>query len=67
MLILVHAATWWWIAFRIHGIVKILRNREQPDMAVQFRILTAGLAMELFLLIWFWAIPLLPYFFKRAH
>ncbi|KAF9486208.1 hypothetical protein BDN70DRAFT_926911 [Pholiota conissans] len=50
--------TWWWICFRIHGIVKILRNRDRPEMAVQFRILTAGLAMELFLLIWFWPFEL---------
>ncbi|KJA22843.1 hypothetical protein HYPSUDRAFT_641299 [Hypholoma sublateritium FD-334 SS-4] len=59
-------ATWWWIAFRIHGVVKILRNRDKPEMAVQFRILIVGLVVEVALLIWYFAIVLLAYFFKRG-
>ncbi|KDR76650.1 hypothetical protein GALMADRAFT_1328519 [Galerina marginata CBS 339.88] len=60
-------ATWWWIAFRIHGIVNILRSRDRPEMAVQFRILTAGLAVEFVLLFWFFSIPFFPYLFGRGH
>lgn len=60
-----HAATWWWIAFRIHGVVKILRNRDNPEMAVQLYILITGLAVELVFLVWYFSIPLFPYFLKR--
>ncbi|KJA17718.1 hypothetical protein HYPSUDRAFT_46050 [Hypholoma sublateritium FD-334 SS-4] len=59
--------TWWWIAFRIHGVVKILRNRNNPEMAVQLYILITGLAVELVFLLWYFSIPLFSYFLKRWH
>ncbi|KJA22847.1 hypothetical protein HYPSUDRAFT_641398 [Hypholoma sublateritium FD-334 SS-4] len=59
-------ATWWWIAFRTHGVVKILRNRDKPEMAAQFYILIAGLTVEFILLVWYFSIFLVPYFFKRC-
>ncbi len=34
-------------------------------MAAQLYILSTGLAVELFFLLWFFSIPLFPYFFKR--
>lgn len=58
--------SWWWIFFRIVAIVNILRNRGEPEMAVQFLILTVGLAVESVLLCWFFSIPFLPYLFKWA-
>ncbi|KJA22800.1 hypothetical protein HYPSUDRAFT_638769 [Hypholoma sublateritium FD-334 SS-4] len=58
-------ATWWWIVFRTGGIVKILRNRDKPEMAVQFHILIAGLVMEFVLLVWCFAVAFLPYIVKR--
>jgi hypothetical protein len=57
-------ATWWWIANRIHAVVNILRNRDKPEMTLQFYILTAGLAVEFVLLVWFFSIPFL---FGRSH
>lgn len=52
-------ASWWWIALRILAIVNILRNRQKAEMVLQFRILTVGLSIEAFLLVWFFSIPLL--------
>lgn len=59
--------SWWWIFFRIVAIVNILRNRGEPELAVQFLTLTVGLAIESVLLCWFFSIPFLPYLFKWAR
>ncbi|KAJ7599780.1 hypothetical protein C8J56DRAFT_908896 [Mycena floridula] len=59
--------SWWWIALRILAIVNILRNRHDPNMALQFLTLTFGLGIEGILLLWFFSIPLLrTYVFKMA-
>ena len=49
------------------AIVNILRNRGEPEMALQFLTLTVGLAVESVLLCWFFSIPFLPYLFKWAQ
>jgi hypothetical protein len=55
--------SWWWIAFRIVSIVTILRNRHDPQMLVQFIILSAGLSLAAILLSLFFLSPLLHRFF----
>ena len=59
--------SWWWIFFRIVAIVNIIRNRGDPELALQFLTLKVGLIVESVLLSWFFLIPVLPYLFKWAH
>lgn len=59
--------SWWWIAHRILAIVHILRNRGKPELALQFFILTIGLAIEGTLLVWFFLMPAVAYFFKSVR
>ena len=49
--------------------VSIIRNRGDPELALQFLTLKIGLIMECVLLCWFFLIPVLPYLFtgKWAH
>jgi hypothetical protein len=49
------------------AIVNILRNRGEPELAVQFITLSVGLAIEFVLLCWFFSMPCLPYLFKWAR
>jgi len=49
------------------AIVNILRNRGEPDLALQVLTLTVGLAVESVLLCSFFLIPFLPYLFKWAR
>ena len=60
------AATWWWIAFRTHAVVKILRNRDKPELTVQFRILIAGLTLQFICLVWYFSFFILARFSKRC-
>ena len=49
------------------AIVNIIRNRGDPELALQFLILKIGLIVECVLLCWFFIIPALPYLFKWAY
>ncbi len=50
------------------GVIKILRNRDKPEMTLQFRILIAGLTLQFIFLVWYFSLFLLACVFKRwAH
>ena len=49
------------------AIVNIIRNRGDPELALQFLTLKIGLIVESILLGWFFLIPVLPCLFKWAH
>ena len=53
--------SWWWIFFRIVAIVKIIRNRDDPKLALQFLTLKVGLIIECVLLGWFFLIPVMAH------
>ena len=59
-------ATWWWIAYHIVASAVItIRNRNDEEMKLQFRILTFGLIVKGSALCTFLAIPIFRRVFKK--